>query len=361
MSDLHLPWSFYREQWPPYPPAPKGDYLRDKTVVITGATSGKFVIQLLSMGTFSSPYDIYLPRIGLQSAKQLADASPSNLILGVRNVTAGEKVLKEIQSTHPDLQGKVIHLDLASLSSVKKFSEEIRIYDMIDLLINNAGVNLGMEQIPMQVTDDGYERTFQVNVFAPFLLTCLLLPLFKRSSDPKVLFVGSDAHVIAKEDIIEGALASGSVDGPAIIRTFNDREKYTTATVYIQSKLLLQMLTRSLIKPLSSLNITIINVNPGLTFTNIGSDAKFTLSLQLVYIFLWVMVNARSAKKAARNITSASAWKGGSQDYWSSCVPTPSENTWLYSYKGIRGTEIFYEEMIQEVEKISPGCTADLK
>ncbi|OCF55637.1 hypothetical protein L486_07122 [Kwoniella mangroviensis CBS 10435] len=323
MSDLHLPWSFYREQWSPYPPAPKGDYLRDKTVVITGATSG----------------------IGLQSAKQLADASPSNLILAVRNVTAGEKVLKEIQSTHPDLQGKVIHLDLASISSVKKFR----------LILER-----NRSQCKLQMTDMK-ERTFQVNVFAPFLLTCLLLPLFKRSSDPKDLFVGSDAHVIAKEDIIEGALASGSVDGQAIIRTFNDREKYTTATVYIQSKLLLQMLTRSLIKPLSSLNITIINVNPGLTFTNIGSDAKFTLSLQLVYIFLWVMVNARSAKKAARNITSASAWKGGSQDYWSSCVPTPSENTWPYSYKGIRGTEIFYEEMIQEVEKISPGCTADLK
>ncbi|WWC99503.1 hypothetical protein V866_006406 [Kwoniella sp. B9012] len=339
MSTIQVPWSFYREQWTPYPPAPKGDYLKDKTVVITGATSG----------------------IGLQAAKQLADASPSNLVLAVRNITAGEKLLKEIQSTHPDLQGKVIYLDLASLSSVKKFSEEIKVYDKIDLLINNAGVNPGFEEAPMQITDDGYERTFQVNVLAPFLLTCLLLPLLKRSSDPKVLFVGSDAHVFAKEDIIEGALASPSHDGRAIIGTFNDKEKYVTATVYIQSKLLLQMLTRSLIKPLASLNISVINVNPGLTITNLASEAKTKMSLQLISLIIWVLANARRAKIAARNITSASAWKGGSQDYWSSCVPTPSENTWLYSYKGIRATEIFYKEMIQEVEKISPGCTADLK
>ncbi|WVW82108.1 hypothetical protein I302_104113 [Kwoniella bestiolae CBS 10118] len=116
------------------------------------------------------------------------------------------------------------------------------------------------------------------------------------------------------------------------------------------------MLTRALIPHLPDL--TILNVNPGLTRTNLGREFKLTLSPSTVYFILLYMVNSRSARMAARNLTSASAWKGDSQDYWSSCVPVASENTWLYSGKGMKAVEVFFKEMIDEVEKISPGCTS---
>nr|XP_019014763.1 uncharacterized protein I206_00849 [Kwoniella pini CBS 10737]OCF53544.1 hypothetical protein I206_00849 [Kwoniella pini CBS 10737] len=118
------------------------------------------------------------------------------------------------------------------------------------------------------------------------------------------------------------------------------------------------MLTRTLIKTIPE--ITTINVNPGLSATNLGREFKFNISFKTIYLISWFILNARNPKNAARNLTSAAAYKGGSQDYWTECVPFPSENIYLYSGKGFKAIEIFNKEMIEEVEKISPGSTAEL-
>ncbi|WWC99504.1 hypothetical protein V866_006407 [Kwoniella sp. B9012] len=328
-----LPWSFYRGQWSALPPAPEGDYLKGKIVVITGATSG----------------------LGLEASKQFAEASPEQLIFAVRSVEAGEKLLEQIQKTHPGLKGNVMYLDLMDLQSIKDFSEAIKVFDRVDILINNAGINPSFDKRPYQSTKDGYERVFQTNVLSPFLTTLLLLPLLKKSIDPKVIFTGSEVHHIAPSHLIESSIDNGQ----SILRAYNDEEKYFNPTRYFESKLLLQMLTRNLIKALP--DITIINVNPGLAMTNLGREFNRKLSLSGMVGILWLVVNARTASKGARNLTSATAWQGGSQDYWSGCVPAASENVFLYSGKGYTATQVFYDEMLKEVEKISPGCTADLQ
>ncbi|MFO8075327.1 MAG: SDR family NAD(P)-dependent oxidoreductase [Egibacteraceae bacterium] len=65
-------------------------------------------------------------------------------------------------------------LDLARLSSVEAFADA-RLADgrPIDALVHNAGALLREREI----TVDGLERTYQVHVAAPFLLTARLLPL----------------------------------------------------------------------------------------------------------------------------------------------------------------------------------------
>ncbi|KAK6905524.1 hypothetical protein I203_106353 [Kwoniella mangroviensis CBS 8507] len=301
--------------------------------VITGATSG----------------------VGLEASKQFADAPPEQLIFAVRSVEAGEKLLGQIRKAHPNLQDKVMYLDLTDLQSIKDFSEAIKVFGRVDILINNAGINPNFDEGPYKSTKDGYERVFQTNVLSPFLTTLLLLPLLRKSSDPKVIFTGSDVHHIAPSDLIETALQNGQ----SIISAYNDEGKYHNPTRYYESKLLLQILSRNLIKTLP--DITTINVNPGLAMTNLGRDFNLSLSPSGIVGILWFVANARSASKAARNLTSAAAWQGGSQDYWSECVPTASENTYLYSGKGLKATQVFYDEMLKEVEKINPGCTKDLQ
>ncbi|WVW82110.1 hypothetical protein I302_104115 [Kwoniella bestiolae CBS 10118] len=326
------PWSFYRGQWTPLPPAPKGDYLKGKIVVITGATSG----------------------IGLEATKEFAKASPEQLILAVRSTDAGEKLLNEIRKLNPKVQGKVMYLDLTELQSVKDFSAAVKEFGRIDLLINNAGINPNFDEGPYVVTKDGYERTFQTNVLSTFLTTALLLPLLKQSSEPKVIFTGSDVHHIAPSDLIEGAIAIGQ----GIINAYNDESKYRNPTRYYESKQLLQMLSRTLIKRLPT--ITIINTNPGLAMTNLGREFNIGFSPRAIGGIIWFLLFARSAGKAARCLTTTAAWQGGSQDYWSEGVPAASENTYLYSGKGIRATQLFYDEMLKELEKISPECTTEL-
>jgi NAD(P)-dependent dehydrogenase (short-subunit alcohol dehydrogenase family) len=72
-------------------------------------------------------------------------------------------------------------LDLESLESVRRFSEEVlRDFPKINVLINNAGLSVPMSKC--RRTKDGYEIHFGVNHLGHFLLTNLLLPRLKESA-----------------------------------------------------------------------------------------------------------------------------------------------------------------------------------
>jgi NAD(P)-dependent dehydrogenase (short-subunit alcohol dehydrogenase family) len=63
--------------------------------------------------------------------------------------------------------------DLASLDETKALAEEARREGPYDVVIHNAGVGGG--GVPRRdVTVDGLERIFQVNVLAPYVLTALM-------------------------------------------------------------------------------------------------------------------------------------------------------------------------------------------
>src|ERR1700756_2310158 len=62
---------------------------------------------------------------------------------------------------------EVRELDLADLTSVRKFADTV---DYVDVLVNNAGV-LGL---PLTRTADGFEAHMGTNYLGHFALTCLL-------------------------------------------------------------------------------------------------------------------------------------------------------------------------------------------
>lgn len=63
--------------------------------------------------------------------------------------------------------------DLTSLEQTRELAERAVEYGDFDVVIHNCGIQLaGTHERP--VTEDGLERTFQVNVLAPYLLTALL-------------------------------------------------------------------------------------------------------------------------------------------------------------------------------------------
>ncbi|WVQ79209.1 hypothetical protein IAT38_001305 [Cryptococcus sp. DSM 104549] len=326
------PWSMYMHLWTSLPPAPKGDYLAGKVVIITGANSG----------------------VGLEATKQMAAAKPAKLILAIRSVDAGKALVEQLKAKHPGLDAEVMPLDLSKISSIKEFVQAASKLGKIDVLINNAGINPNFDDAPYKGTDDGYERVFQTNVLAPFLTTLLLLPTIRRSLAPKVIFTGSDTHAYADDLPIRKTVKSRG----SIIATFNDARTYDNGKRYFQSKLLLQMITRTLITALP--DISIINVNPGLARTNLGREMTFNLSLKTVRVVFWFIFNARGAGKAARNLTTAVANAKESHDFWSEGHPTYSESAYLLSKNGLDATKQFFAEAVAEVEKISPGCTTGL-
>jgi NAD(P)-dependent dehydrogenase (short-subunit alcohol dehydrogenase family) len=99
--------------------------------------------------------------IGRATATALAGAGHSVLITG-RDVPKAERAAAEMPG---DVE--VAHLDLADLTSVRKFADSV---ESVDVLVNNAGV-LGM---PLTRTADGFEALMGTNYLGHFALTCLL-------------------------------------------------------------------------------------------------------------------------------------------------------------------------------------------
>lgn len=127
--------------------------LKGKTAIITGGNSG----------------------IGYYVAEQLA-ARGARTILACRDLHKAEAAKRRIIEATSNSNITIKRLNLASLRTVREFCAEVLASEThIDFLINNAGaIHLGDHE-----TEDGLQITWQINYFAPFLLTNLLLDKLK--------------------------------------------------------------------------------------------------------------------------------------------------------------------------------------
>jgi NAD(P)-dependent dehydrogenase (short-subunit alcohol dehydrogenase family) len=128
--------------------------------------------------------------IGLETALQLARQGHELVLHG----RSEKKVLRACAAVRGAEPGAVLHAasaDFADLGAVARMAAGLAAQlQGLDVLVNNAGVYMTGRSL----SKDGYEMTLAVNHIAPFLLTALLLPLLKRSPDPRVVTVSSGAH-----------------------------------------------------------------------------------------------------------------------------------------------------------------------
>jgi len=141
-----------------------------KIVIITGSNSG----------------------IGFEAARILANKN-AKVIVAVRNLDKGNAAKLKITKENSKAEIEVIRLDLADLSSVKSFSDELKQkYDQLDILINNAGVMIP----PYSKTKEGFELQMGVNHLGHFALTMQLLDIIKKTPNSRIVNVSSGAHKI---------------------------------------------------------------------------------------------------------------------------------------------------------------------
>jgi len=149
--------------------------LRDRTVVITGATGG----------------------LGLAAAHLLA-ARGARLCLIGRDAVRTDAARQSVADVRPDARVHTVVADLASLDAVRSAARQVTAsVPGIDVLIHNAGALVH----DRRTTVDGIELTAQVHVVAPFLLTTLLLPQLQASEDGRVVFVSSGGMYTRRLDV----------------------------------------------------------------------------------------------------------------------------------------------------------------
>ena len=145
-----------------------------RVAVVTGGTSG----------------------IGRVVALELARAG-ATVVLGVRDEARGAAAAGDVRAAAPGSCVIVADLDLASLTSVRRFAARMRgEIDGPDLLINCAGVMA----VPHQVSADGFEMQLGVNHLGHFALTGLLIERMVGRAGARVVTVSSINHRAASID-----------------------------------------------------------------------------------------------------------------------------------------------------------------
>ena len=153
--------------------------LQDKVVIVTGASSG----------------------IGASLA-ELFSAASSKVTMAARRK---EKLLKV--SCNCSFETLVIPADIVLNNDRRRIVDEtIRKWGRIDILVNNAG--LGMYGDFLTATETDWKKLFDINVFAPVLLTKLVIPVMKKQGSGIIVNVASIGGLYAHSDKVTPYVAS---------------------------------------------------------------------------------------------------------------------------------------------------------
>lgn len=146
--------------------------LNEKVFIITGANSG----------------------VGYESSLALAEKG-ATVIMACRNLERAQRSLDAIKQAAPSADLDLMELDLASLKSIRAFTNSFESkYDKLDVLINNGGPIIASRNL----TEDGFESHFGINHLGHFALTGLLLNTLVNTPSSRVVTVSSRMHVDGK-------------------------------------------------------------------------------------------------------------------------------------------------------------------
>ena len=194
-----------------------------KTIVITGASDG----------------------IGAAAARTLK-AHGHNVVVVGRDPVKTKAIATEISAP-------LEIADFSDLAQIAKLAASLDSkYEVIDVLANNAGVMFGT----FAKTVDGFERTFQVNHLAPYLLTHLL----------------HEKLVSSKATVVNTSSMTAKMWGQLDLTDLNNEISYDEKRAYGTAKLCNVLFTKELDRRYRSAGINAVAFHPGVVSTNFASD-----------------------------------------------------------------------------------------
>ncbi|NDV64914.1 SDR family NAD(P)-dependent oxidoreductase [Bacteroides sp. 224] len=224
--------------------------------------------------------------IGKETAMTLAKQGHTIIIHG-RNKQKLQAVYNDIKAETGNTNIDMFTADFLSFAEIKRFADTIKQkYDRLDILVNNAGAQFTDKR---ETTIDGHEKTMMINVFAPFLLTTLLLDLLKKSPSARVVTVSSASH---------------KMGGKPDLNDIELKNNYTMSRAYGFSKLYVIWVMRHFItetKKAGINNITFNCVHPASTQTNLARESSSSLRFRII-MFLWKPMLISLAKGAKSSI-----------------------------------------------------------
>lgn len=188
--------------------------------------------------------------MGFEEAKAVA-AKGFHTIMACHHPDKAEEKRQEIIKETGNENVEVMGIDLADLSSVRRFADEVKArFQHLDLLMNNAGTLA----TKLQTTANGLERTVAVNYVGPYLLTRLLLPLMEEGS-----------RIV---NMVSLTYRTGKLEFPDFF-TRGRKGSFWRIPIYSNTKLALTLFTFNLAERLKDKGITVNASDPWIVSTNI--------------------------------------------------------------------------------------------
>lgn len=129
--------------------------------------------------------------IGFETAKQLA-AIGYFVYIGSRNKDKGLEAigkLKALGYANVDC----VALDVTDINSIKSARQELEVKtQLLDILINNAGIRGGVPQPASKVPMERLRLVFETNFFGVVQTTQEFMDLLKKADQPRIVNVTSD-------------------------------------------------------------------------------------------------------------------------------------------------------------------------
>jgi len=144
--------------------------LDGKVAIVTGSSSG----------------------IGEEIARRLSDLGATVVVNSANSVDAGQQVANSLTT-----ESLYVQADISDQSAGQKLIDTtISKFGQLDILINNAGwTTLVAHHDLDSLTDEIFEKTFDVNVFGTWWLTKAAMPHLKKSTDGNIVNITSIAGV----------------------------------------------------------------------------------------------------------------------------------------------------------------------
>ncbi|WP_233648140.1 SDR family NAD(P)-dependent oxidoreductase [Streptomyces sp. BSE6.1] len=203
--------------------------MEGKIVLVTGSTGG----------------------IGMETARQLAALGASVILVG-RDKCRADAAVADLRHTSGNDDVTAITADLSRLRDVRRLAQEAGDRaGVLDVLINNAGATRSHRE----VTEDGIETAFAVNVVAPFCLTHWLMPALTSSGQARVIN-------------ITGGIPRGRID----LNNLHGEKSYVGLSFYNQTKLAQMAMSYRFAQELAATPVTLNVAYPGHAYTSMNKN-----------------------------------------------------------------------------------------
>lgn len=198
-----------------------------KTALVTGANKG----------------------IGLEVVRQLAQ-NGFFVYLGCRNPESGMAAVEKLKA---DGIGNIeaVQLEVTNQESINTARETIgKKTEVLDVLVNNAGISGGFPQSALDATIDQFRTVYETNVFGVVGVTQAFIDLLKKSPEPRIVNVST-------------AMASLTLAADPSVPGYDNK-----MAIYQSSKSALNMYTVNLAYELRNMPFKVNMVCPGYTKTD---------------------------------------------------------------------------------------------